>query len=71
MYSWMHPCGTIPISVLGKCKCKAYLKRLHSSGILMIEDLYKDGMFKFFADLVDDFNLRGKDNLWKYRLLVN
>ena len=36
------------------------------NGICVIDDLYKDAVFKSYQELVDTFFLEGKGGFWKY-----
>lgn len=47
-------------------RAPVYWRRWHSSGILTLGDLYKDGVFISFQDLIQKFKLEGKINFWKY-----
>lgn len=47
-------------------KVSVYWKQWHSRGICTIGDLYKNGQFMSYGELINHFKLEGKQHFWKY-----
>lgn len=47
-------------------KRTVFWRKWADNGILRIGDLFSDGIFKSFADLVQEYNLQEKGDFWKY-----
>ena len=47
-------------------KVSVYWKQWHLKGICTIGDLYKNGQFMSYEELISHFKLEGKQHFWKY-----
>lgn len=48
-----------------------YWKKWHMSGLCTVTDLFEHGVFMSYNNLVQKYNLKGKDHLWKYLQIRN
>ncbi len=58
-------------SVICIGKSPIYWKKWHTNGLCTVTDLFEQGVFMSYNNLVQKYNLKGKDNFWKYLQIRN
>uniref|UniRef100_A0A9J8CLD1 Reverse transcriptase domain-containing protein n=1 Tax=Cyprinus carpio carpio TaxID=630221 RepID=A0A9J8CLD1_CYPCA len=52
-------------------KSPIYWKKWHLNGLCTVTDLFEQGVFLSYNNLVQKYNLKGKDHFWKYLQIRN
>ncbi len=52
-------------------KSPIYWKKWHMNGLCTVPDLFEQGVFMSYNNLVQKYNLKGNDHFWKYLQIRN